>query len=161
MWHNIYPLNRNAIKPIGHAPLKNAGMEMAIVKLSALTKMNYSRKDLKKCNDLCIDLKYNAWLKKDQPDSLVHETPIHSFGYIVAEYLYVAPLSPIPIDTKSSFEVTRIPLEPSGVGMNALITLASLQPSAEGMNASTTEESVNNYTFTCFCSNWIDTHLWV
>ena len=80
----------------------------------------------------------------------------------------VAPLSPVhmspvPIDTETSSEVTRISLEPSGEDMNASTTTTPLEPSGEGINASTTTttlessgESVNvdnNYIFTCFCNN--------
>ena len=143
----IYPLNRNAVKPIDyaietcsaneeHSAIEEPRDESGNSKIFSSEQEELFKKRFEEGYDLCIAPEYNAWLKMYHPDSLVHETL--SSGSVVADYLHVAPLSPVPIDTETSSEVTRISLEPSGEDMNASTTTTPSEPSGECINASTT-----------------------
>ena len=96
---NIVPMrNVEALKNI--VPLKN----IILLKNPGNNKTLSSeqeelfKKSFEEEYDLCIDSEYNAWLKMYHPVSLVDETL--SSRSAVAEYLHVAPLSPILTSSK-------------------------------------------------------------
>ena len=139
----IYPLNRNAVKPVGDinekcstnkqhkttegsdanegcSAIKEPRDESGYSKTFSSEQEELFKKRFEEGYDLCIDPEYNAWLKIHHPESLVDTTL--SSGSVVAEYLHVTPMNPIPIDTDTSSEVTCVSLKPSGEDVNTIIT---------------------------------------